>query len=323
MKYIFESAFAPYIEGVIRQKRADGFLYNEGERHLKKFDEFCVRCYPDAVTVDYGLAAAWAEIRPTEGKHSRNRRVGELRQLCLYMCSLGLECYVPRIMCRTEKPVLYIPSSEEICAFFDEVDHWTCRNARAERAAEKYKMLFRLYYCCGLRLSEARLLKKEHADFSAGILTILQSKGPKDRLVYLPPDGTALLAEYNRLMDKQYPQSPWLFPGQDPMQPLTAVVIQHRFNDCWARLPCAATADKRPTTHCLRHAFVVERMNDWMAQGVDLQAMLPYLSSYLGHKTPAETFYYYHLVDRAFTVVREKDTVSARVIPEVQVYEEI
>jgi len=30
----------------------------------------------------------------------------------------------------------------------------------------------------------------------------------------------------------------------------------------------------------------------------------------------------YHLVDRAFAVVMEKDTVSGRVIPEVQAYEE-
>jgi len=320
--YVFASAFAPYIEGLLRQKRANGFSYTVGEYFLKKFDQFCVTYYPESKSVDRDLAAAWAEIRPTEGNSYRNRRVEQLRQLCLYMCSLGLEAYVPRVMSREPKPVLYIPSREETAAFFAELDTWICHNKKDERAAEKHKMIFRLYYCCGLRLSEARLLKREHVDFDKGVLTILQSKGPKDRLVYLPPDGTRMLYEYNRKMKRHFPDSPWLFPGQNPMEPLTGPAIQRRFNECWNRLPFAGSTDKEPSPHCLRHAFVVERMNDWMAQGIDLQAMLPHLSHYLGHKSPAETFYYYHLVDRAFAVVREKDTVSARVIPEVQVYEE-
>lgn len=45
--------------------------------------------------------------------------------------------------------------------------------------------------------------------------------------------------------------------------------------------------------------------------------MLPYLSSYLGHKTPAETFYYYHMADSAFTVIREKSKLLENRIPGV------
>ena len=43
-----------------------------------------------------------------------------------------------------------------------------------------------------------------------------------------------------------------------------------------------------------------------------------YLSNYLGHKGPIETYYYYHQVEDVFKTVRRKDAVSARVIPEVQ-----
>lgn len=50
--------------------------------------------------------------------------------------------------------------------------------------------------------------------------------------------------------------------------------------------------------------------------------MLPYLSRYLGHKSPDETYYYYHLVSKAFDVIRSKDSVSSKVIPEVSPYEE-
>ena len=58
-----------------------------------------------------------------------------------------------------------------------------------------------------------------------------------------------------------------------------------------------------------------------MHQGIDTNTMLPYLSRYLGHKSPDETYYYYHLVEKAFDTIREKDSVSGKVIPEVIPYE--
>jgi len=185
-----------------------------------------------------------------------------------------------------------------------------------------YKVLFRLYYCCGLRLSEARLLKKENVDFNRGILTIYNSKGHKDRLVYLPADGKKMLCGYLRFIESAAPHTEWLFPGQDISKPISPCAIQRRFSDCWDMLPFAANMDRHPSTHCLRHAFVVERMNDWMQKGLDIQALLPYLSRHLGHKSPSETFYYYHLVNNAFEVIKTKDTVSGRVIPEVLDYED-
>lgn len=44
-----------------------------------------------------------------------------------------------------------------------------------------------------------------------------------------------------------------------------------------------------------------------MLKGVNLNTMMPYLSRYLGHSSVEDTFYYYHQVDRAFQIVRQKD----------------
>jgi len=54
------------------------------------------------------------------------------------------------------------------------------------RLASEYRMIFRLYCCCGLRNSEAAGIASENVNLEDGILTILNSKGSKDRLVYLP-----------------------------------------------------------------------------------------------------------------------------------------
>lgn len=323
MKYAYESGIHAHIIGLLQQKRADGFSYNCEEYHLKKLDEFYCDFFPNENTVTRDVAAKWAQIRPTEGENFRNRRVGTLRQLSLYILSLEIDAYLPRNNGKTVKTVLYIPSREEMTTFFEKLDSWKPMGNCGSRTVHSYKVLFRLYYCCGLRLSEARLLKKDDVDFDRGILTIYNSKGHKDRLVYLPADGKEMLCDYLRYIEATVPTTQWLFPGLDISRPLSPCTIQRRFSDCWGALPFSESTDKRPTPHCLRHAFVVERMNDWMLKGLDTQALLPYLSKHLGHKSPSETFYYYHLVHNAFEVIKAKDTVSCRVIPEVLDYEDL
>lgn len=49
-KYIFKSSLASHIEGLINQKRADGFKYEFEAYILKIFDDFCIKkCFSDTV----------------------------------------------------------------------------------------------------------------------------------------------------------------------------------------------------------------------------------------------------------------------------------
>jgi integrase len=322
VKNSFESSFAPYIAGLIEQKHTDGFAYNSAERKLKQFDAFCAERFPNAISLNREMVAEWSVIKPTEGRSSRDNRMGAVRQLGLFMLSLGLEAYIPHNYSKKEKPLPYVPTRDEMTAFFKEMSAWKSLNPRDQRFVDECRMMYLLYYCCGMRLSEARFLKKEHVDWENGVLAIYESKGHKDRLVYLPQDGIKVLASYLRHIESIVPDSPWMFPGVDPKQPISYSPVELRFKACWSKLPFAATSNKYPTPHCLRHAFVVERLNEWMLQGADTQRMLIYLSKYLGHTSTAETHYYYHLVKKAFTIIKEKDTVSSRVIPEVAPYED-
>jgi len=112
-------------------------------------------------------------------------------------------------------------------------------------------------------------------------------------------------------------QSVWFFPARNPGKQLSNVTIDKRFRDSWVNTPFAKNCDRNPTVHCLRHSFVVKRMNLWMEEGVSLKEMMPFLSKFLGHTSPEETLYYYHQVDSAFRIIRSLDKTSAKVIPEV------
>lgn len=89
----------------------------------------------------------------------------------------------------------------------------------------------------------------------------------------------------------------------------------------WNATPYAENCGKTPTVHCLRHSFVVKRMNLWMEESVTLREMLPFLSHYLGHQSTDDTFYYYHQVSEVFRIIRDRDKTSSLVIPEVAVHE--
>lgn len=182
----------------------------------------------------------------------------------------------------------------------------------------EYRVIFRLIYCCGLRISEARTLKQEDVDLKNGRVRILEAKGHKDRFVYLADDLAELLQEYMAAMKTVYHcQSDWVFPSRDPEKCLTNGTLDKRFRESWAQTPFAKDCDRDPTVHCLRHSFVVKRMNLWMEEDVPLREMLPFLSKYLGHSSPDESFYYYHQMASAFSIVRKQDKTSAKVIPEV------
>ena len=56
-----------------------------------------------------------------------------------------------------------------------------------------------------------------------------------------------------------------------------------------------------------------------VADHVHTNIMLPYLSRQLGHKSPDETFYYYHQVRDSFRIIQAKDSLASMVLPEVRV----
>ena len=314
----FQSNLAPYIMGLIEQKRVCGYAYVYQESILRNFDHFCVT--HEAKTINRDLVMDWAVQRPTEGKNYRNQRVSFIRQLSLYILSLGKDAYIPQHFASATAP--HILAMQELREFFAAVDSYTPPQLGLRRLGSTYRVLFRLYYCCGLRLAEACRLQRSCIDLEEGMIRILHSKGDKDRLVPLSADVLSLCVEYDVVMQQIIPDREWFFPGQKPERPFEKTSIDRKFRQFWALTPSAATVDRRPTVQCLRHTFVVNRVNEWMEAGVDLDVMMPYLSRYLGHASIAQTQYYYHVIAQAFTIVRRCDAALTNVIPEVAPYEE-
>ncbi|MGH9267740.1 MAG: hypothetical protein ACRD0D_06130 [Acidimicrobiales bacterium] len=62
----------------------------------------------------------------------------------------------------------------------------------------------------------------------------------------------------------------------------------------------------RPRIHDLRHRFAVTTLIRWYREGADVQAMLPLLSSYLGHTDPKWTYWYLSAVPELMALVSKR-----------------
>jgi integrase/recombinase XerD len=110
----------------------------------------------------------------------------------------------------------------------------------------KYKTALSAAYAAGLRVSEVVALKVLDIDSERLLLRIEQGKGRKDRFAMLSPKLLELLRDWYRIARPAV----WLFPGHDPMLPMTA----RQFNRA-VHAAAMAEIKKRVTPHTLRLSF--------------------------------------------------------------------
>jgi len=317
----YSSSLAPYIQGLVDQKRANGYAYNYHTLTLYRFDQFCVSREFNGESLPRELVMDWAMQYPGEGAKGRNQRISCIRQLAYYMLSLGKDAYIPKSSGSEPSTVPHILTKNELQAFFYEVDRFAPDYRSRNWMAMSYSVLFRLYYCCGLRLQEGCRLRVSDVDLSNGRITINDSKR-KDRIVFMADDMLTMCRNFDREVRVLLQEREWFFPAINLQKPLQKTNMDRRFKYFWDKTPFAGKVDREPSIHALRHTHVVHRINDWMRAGDDFHHFMPYLSRHLGHKTLDETYYYYHLAISAFDIIRKYDVTSANVIPEVQPYEE-
>lgn len=318
--YVFNSALAPAIEGLIQEKRASGYVYNSNASVLKELDTFCIDHGFCSDTVTKDLSDAWAIQRETEGISSRNIRVSNLRQVAKYLHSIGKESYMPKMLQSGETKIAHVFTAEERQEFFECLNKLNVKK-NSKRLLEECGIIFRLYYCCGLRLSEPIWLTWDDIDYDLGRITIRQSKGYKDRVVWITPDIAGMIRKYHKYIVTECPGETLMFPGTKVGRPINEVTVRNYFQRTLAMTSYALISNP-PTIKSFRHTFVVDRLNAWMENGWNIEDKLPYLSKYLGHSSIRESMYYYHQVSEAFNIIHVKDKISNIVIPEVKENEE-
>lgn len=320
----FKSILKPYIESLIAEKNANGFIYKTEKLTLKRFDQYCVDKKLNTANITKEFLKDWCTQLTTEKTCGLAKRVGTVRQLLLHMFSLGISVYIPTEHFKKEIVLPHLFTDEEIIAYFKVVDApLPDKKPRyLHRLANEFRVLFRMLYCCGLRNSEASTIKTENVDLEKGILTIINAKNRRDRLVYLPDDLRQLCIMYREYITQELGYLPeYFFPGMYPTKPIPNTSVDSKFNIYWKKTSFSQMCNNKPTVHDLRFSFITKRINEWVKANENIDNLMPYLSQYVGHSSISETYYYYHISKEFYKIVLQKDKTSSEVIPEVNMNE--
>ena len=149
----------------------------------------------------------------------------------------------------------------------------------------KYQAALGVAYGAGLRASEVVQLKVSDIDSQRMVIRVEQGKGKRDRNAMLSPALLELLRAWYRHARAQRQMLPggWLFPGQNPVNPLSTRQLNRAFH--MART--AAEIDKRVSLHSLRHAFATHLLEHH--EDIRIIQVL------LGHKKLENTARYSHV----------------------------
>jgi len=158
----------------------------------------------------------------------------------------------------------------------------------------KYRAALGLAYGTGLRASEVVSLKVADIDSERDVIRVEQGKGRKDRYANLSDPLLVLLRDWWVEARKRGVMLPkgWLFPGQNPVNPLTTRQLNRAFHAA----KDAAGIDKPVCLHTLRHCFATHLLE----QNVDIRL----IQVLLGHKKLDTTARYAHVASSTLHAVK-------------------
>lgn len=316
----YTSRFGEHIENYIMHRCSLGFSESTYRNALRRFDRFCASQFPDALSITEDLAQSWAEMRPSESRNGRIRRLITLNGFSAYLNAIGIESYTyPDGFIGQYQPYeAYLYGIDELKQFFQGADSLPAHPI-AKNQELIAPVIFRLHLCCGLRPQETVALKCSDVDLKNGSIYIADSKVHKDRVVAMSDDMCALCRKYDETISKRLPKREYFFQRTEENVPVTILWQQTLFRRCIRQAGLEFTGEKKPRVYSFRHNFATLVIKKWIDEGKDVAVMLPYLSEYMGHASLEDTAYYIHLVPEHFT---ETGLASWNCMPEVPAYED-
>ena len=245
-----DKAISPLRQRMIEDMTARHFaekVQTDYIRHVKNFAAFLGRS-PDTATSEdlrlYQLHMTKTHVSPP----SINAAILALR--FFFRVTLERDDLVRRLMLvREPRRAPTVLSPEEVARLL------------AAAPGVKYKAALGVAYGAGLRVSEVVALKVSDIDNERMLLRVEQGKGQKDRFVMLSPQLLELLRDWWWVARPRA----WLFPGLDPVNPMSTRQL------CRAVRTAAQAAGiaMRVSPHTLRHSFATHLLE----QNVDIRVI--------------------------------------------------
>jgi site-specific recombinase XerD len=303
----------PALLSYVDYKRGLGMKFHTEPRILAAYGRTAGEIDIDEVT----SAMAQRFLMPT----GRQTRASEIKYWALrgfYKFAIARR-YVSRsplpTRMTTQPQVLvpYIYSRQELAQLLKLASTRYMRAPRVEPAV--IHALIALMYGAGLRISEAVGLTLADVVVRQQQIYVRNTKFYKTRLVPLDPRLAQALGKYLAVRNQRHstaPTAPVFVYRQG--QRLSRESAQHHFRYLCRRagfgVPGGIAIE--PRLHDLRHTAAVHRVLAWYRGGRDVQALLPNLATYLGHKDVASTQRYLRLIPELLNEANRRFAIHSK-----------
>lgn len=300
----FRSALADGIRRFLAHHRALGKRFENEENALRLLDRFLFTHGVATVSdITPDRIDAFLASRPRTRPRSYNHLVNVLQRLFRWLVAQDALSYSP-MRARPRRP-----GAQPMPFLFDpaEVERLLASAARLRdtrhhvHRGTTYRMIFALMYGLGLRVSEATRLLHGDVDHERRCLHVRNTKFLKSRLVPFGPRmdaalGECLQARWNRRRPRA--DDPLFSLAVDGRRPVESKSVSRTFQRLVPGLDLTVPEGvSPPRLHCLRHSFAVSTLLGWYRAGVDPNARLLHLSTFLGHANPSSTAVYITITD--------------------------
>lgn len=324
MQNAFQSALAKDILRYVALKQALGRSFENASSVLLQLDRFLLELGKLCAELTPETFWKWSRTLEPLSPNTRLARMRVIRNFCVYRRRLAPDCFVPDPSqfpkaCPLLRPHIF--SETEVARLLGQCDASPENPARSPLRWAGTRLAIVLLYTTGLRRGELFRLTPQDYDPGAHTLLIRASKFHKSRLLPLPSDVAEEVDRHLRARRAAYPSAlmtePLLWSPYSGDRAYTGTRLAMNLRILFDRAGIKKADGGRPRVHDFRHSCAVNALIRWYRAGVDVQAKLPLLATWLGHVSILSTYHYLHFVEDLRSVANSRfaDSYAGLVVP--------
>jgi len=300
------SGLADAVADYLELRRSFGYKLDEAGRLLPRFVAYLESVGADVVTIE--RAVEWAQQpEAAPGTTVWAKRMCVVRGFARYLAGIDSRTQVPppgliSSPRRRRNPFIY--TTADISSLQLEAQRRIPTPLRAATVATVIGLLG----STGMRVGEVLRLDRDDIDWDSAVIWVRQTKFNKQRLLPLHETTAAALADYanqrERLLTSALKTSSFFVSTVGTR--LIYVDLNVTFKKLADSAGIARGSAVTGRIHDLRHSFAVRTLLEWYRQGEDVQARLPWLSTYLGHREPRYTYTYLTAIPELLALAAER-----------------
>lgn len=283
------SALSIALDDYLVMRRSLGYKLERAGELLADFVAHLEQAGAERITVEF--AVSWAMLAANPDSSWRAQRLSVVRSFARYLHAIdpGHQVPPPGLLHRVERrPAPFLYSDADILVLMA-----AARQLRSPLRAATFETLIGLLAVTGLRVGEIIRLDRDDLDVERGVLIVRNSKLGKSRHIPLHASTIETVQAYLLRRDELVPRpsSPAMFISTTGTR-LRTGNLRTVFVELLERAGLPPRRGRQgPRLGDLRHSFAVQTLLDWHLAD-DVGSQLPVLSTYLGHSSPASTYWY-------------------------------